>query len=411
MKKRLTEKLISTVLCAVLILSTLTLVNYSSFALTSGDWKYTLSDGKATLTEYIGDHSLKSITVPSKVSGYTVVGLGDRLFENGIILENIYLPDCIEHIGNLTFSFCCNLNNLTLPKNLISIGSLAFEKCFNFTNIKIPEKVRYIDNYAFIDCWSLEVITIPDSVIEIGDYAYGYYYHHGYGMEKMSDSSIIFGVPGSAAEDYADEHGIDFYEIGTFPDVKEGQWYYNAVKYVAQKGYITGFSNGRFGPSNYLKRQDFVCILARIAKADLTEYENVQGLLKDVKKGDYYASAVNWAVDNKIISGYKNKNFGVGDNITREQVCAILYNYIKERSEFAGGLDDDGRGPEEIIEDFKDANKVSVWALPAVAWAVENGIITGKADGRIAPTEGASRAEIAAIIQRMDQQGMFDKMA
>ena len=183
-----------------------------------------------------------------------------------------------------------------------------------------------------------------------------------------------------------------------FPDVKEGAWYYDAVKYVALRDYMGGYSNGNFGPADNLKRQDFVLILARIAGADLSKYENKTSKFSDVKKGAYYYSAVIWAVENGIIGGYSNGKFGVGDNITREQVATILYRYID--SPTVANVD-------KTLSKFKDYKKISSYAKAPLAWAVQNGVISGMADGRIAPSEGASRAQIAVIIMRLDENGMF----
>ena len=185
----------------------------------------------------------------------------------------------------------------------------------------------------------------------------------------------------------------------SFPDVSKSAWYYDSVMYCANKGFISGYQNGNFGPNDKLKRQDFVCILARIAGADLTKYSKQTSKLNDVKKGAYYAAAVNWAVDNNIIAGYANGNFGVNDNITREQVATILYRYMGSPSVI---------GANSTLSKFKDVNRISSFAKTPVAWAVQEGIISGMADGRVAPTEGASRAQIASIIHRMDSQGMFD---
>ena len=183
-----------------------------------------------------------------------------------------------------------------------------------------------------------------------------------------------------------------------FPDVKEGSWYYDAVKYVALRGYMSGYQNGNFGPNDNLKRQDFVVILANIAKADLSKYQNTTSKLKDVKKGAYYAAAVNWAVDKNIIAGYDNGNFGVGDNITREQIAVILYRYKNEPA--VGSIT-------ATLSKFSDYKNTSAFAVPAMAWAVQQGAISGNDDGTLAPTKTASRAQIASIIMRMDQKGIF----
>ncbi len=189
----------------------------------------------------------------------------------------------------------------------------------------------------------------------------------------------------------------------SFPDVPSNAWFYEAAYYNAERGWITGYKNGNFGGSDQLKRQDFVVILARIAGADLAPYQNVQSKMSDVVKGSYYAAAVNWAVDNGIIGGYTsgaNKGkFGVGDPITREQVCVILYRYMNSPAV---------TGADNTLKPFADAGKISSFAKDAVVWAIQNGVISGKKADTLAPTVTASRAEIATIVMRMDKAGMFE---
>ena len=179
-----------------------------------------------------------------------------------------------------------------------------------------------------------------------------------------------------------------------FPDVPSNAWFYEAVQYCAQKEFITGYKNGKFGPADPLQRQDFVVILARIAGANLSLYTSCS--LSDVAMNSYYGPSVAWAVSEHIITGYNNGKFGVGDNITREQVATILYRYLGSPT----------TGSSAIISSFPDRNNVSEFADSAMIWAVNNAIITGK-NGNLAPTATASRAEIATIIMRMDQKGMF----
>ncbi len=184
-----------------------------------------------------------------------------------------------------------------------------------------------------------------------------------------------------------------------YPDVCGTNWFYSAVKYVSNAGYMKGYSNGYFGPADALQRQDFVVTLARIAGVDLTEYEDAECGLTDVNKGTYYYSAICWAVEQGIITGYENGKFGVGDQITREQIATILYRYL-------GSPDIEGNSS-TILADFSDAGKISAFAENAMLWAVENGIIKGMNDTTLAPLKSASRAEIATIIMRMDTSGMF----
>ena len=184
----------------------------------------------------------------------------------------------------------------------------------------------------------------------------------------------------------------------SFPDVSDSAWYAEAVKYNARKAYITGYTNGNFGPGDSLKRQDFVVILARISNADLSTYQNMTPKNSDVKNSAYYAAAVNWATSNNIVSGYANGKFGVNDPITREQICTILYKY--KNSPSVSNVD-------KTLNNFGDGYNVSSFAKTPVAWAIQKGVISGTQDRRIAPTKTASRAEIATIIMNMDQKEMF----
>jgi hypothetical protein len=181
-----------------------------------------------------------------------------------------------------------------------------------------------------------------------------------------------------------------------FPDVNKEDWFFDAAQYCARNGLITGYANGYFGPADSLQRQDFVVILARAAGADLSKYTSCT--LPDVDMNSYYGRAVAWAVDRGIIKGYENGKFGVGDMITREQVVTILYRYLGSPA----------TGDESALDSFTDADKTSAFAKEAMIWSVNNGIITGKDDETLAPTDTQSRAEIATVVMRMDNAGMFD---
>lgn len=183
-----------------------------------------------------------------------------------------------------------------------------------------------------------------------------------------------------------------------FPDVPQSAWYYDAACYVHDHDFMTGYQNGLFGGVDHLQRQDFVVMLARIAHADLTMYADSTSGMNDIDPHAYYAAAVAWAVDNGIITGYQNGDFGVGDSITREQVATILYRYSGEPSM---------TNTHETLNIFPDNAQVSHFAVNAVAWAVENSVISGMNSGELAPTASASRAQIATIIMRMHQRAML----
>ncbi|MBQ5995998.1 MAG: S-layer homology domain-containing protein [Clostridia bacterium] len=210
-------------------------------------------------------------------------------------------------------------------------------------------------------------------------------------LSPLQSFSIIFFDDGDYVAEVWDRH---------FPDVKMGSWYYDAVMINVEQGILSGYVNGYFGPNDNLKRQDFVVMIANLVGADLSKYQNATPKLKDVKKGAYYAAAVNWAVDNGIIAGYANGKFGVGDNITREQICTILYRMFDSPSV---------SNVSGTLAGFSDRRFVSSFATNAVAWAVQNKIISGMSDGRLAPTSTASRAQIAMIMLNLiTNDSLFD---
>ena len=115
--------------------------------------------------------------------------------------------------------------------------------------------------------------------------------------------------------------------------------------------------------------------------------------MKNQNKNMYYYSAVLWASNNKIVNGYTNGKFGANDNITREQLAVMLRNYALSYL----GQQDPGTGS---TASFQDKNLISSWANDSVRWAVGQGILAGRDDGRLDPSGTATRAEVCTILQR-----------
>lgn len=208
-------------------------------------------------------------------------------------------------------------------------------------------------------------------------------------LEFFSDN-----VLGSNDEDLSSSFALHHKTI--FPDASYEAWYYPAVKSVAQKGYITGYSDGSFGPVNNIQRQDFVVILARIAGADLSAYEGKNGGFSDVKRNAYYSAAVAWARAEGIVNGYSSDYFGVGTPISREQICIIFCRYLN--GEASGNVD-------TILARYPDGRNTSPWAKTSVAWAVENGIVGGAE--YLNPTGNAGRAEMAQMLENMSKKNIL----
>ena len=172
-----------------------------------------------------------------------------------------------------------------------------------------------------------------------------------------------------------------------FPDVADDAWYAEAVDYVSARGIMVGTGNG-FEPDLPASRAMIAKLLFNLDGAQPGELTSA---FSDVAEGDWYADAVSWLVKNGIARG-KGGVFGADDDVTREELVVLLYNYASYK-----GRDVSARGD---LSQFADADTVSDWALEAMRWAVGVGLIKGMGDGRLAPGGSAVRAQIAALIQR-----------
>ena len=196
--------------------------------------------------------------------------------------------------------------------------------------------------------------------------------------------------------------GYSYRENFIFPDVPHTLWSYEAIKFAVDKGYFSGYKNGNFGPSDSITRQDFVVVLARIAGVDLSEYAGRTNF-PDVKAGDYYEKAVKWASTNGIVNGYKNGNFGVGDQITREQMVTILYNYARKMG-YDTSVSADAAGK---LNAFGDAHKITGYARPAVIWALDKGVIEGMNATKLSPENNATRGQVAKVLMNISSRNIM----
>ena len=176
-----------------------------------------------------------------------------------------------------------------------------------------------------------------------------------------------------------------------FNDVKEDDWFYDYVLYVANQGLMSGTSKTEFSPNLNITRGMLVTILYRLDGSP-----EVTGTNKftNVPKGQYYTNAVIWASENNIISGYDNAKFGPNDNVTREQFATILYRYAS-----AKGYDTSAQGN---LSSFADSKSISEYAKQGVSWAVGMGIINGS-NSYINASGYTARAQAAVMLAKFCQ--------
>ena len=159
-------------------------------------------------------------------------------------------------------------------------------------------------------------------------------------------------------------------ESKSYSDVKTGDWFNDAVKYVSAKGLMSGTSADKFAPSATTTRAMLMTVLARYAGEDTTG------------GATWYEKGMEWAKAKGVSDG-TNPNA----NITREQLVTMMYRY-------AGSPKADGK-----LDSFSDAASVSTYAADAMQWAVANGIVNGS-NGKLNPQNNATRAQVAAILMR-----------
>ena len=165
----------------------------------------------------------------------------------------------------------------------------------------------------------------------------------------------------------------------------------------AVDGLMTGLNDTTFGPGQSLARAQFAVILHRMNGEPGVTYT---AKFPDVPDKEFYSNAVLWAAEAKVVTGYTDSGyFGTNDPITREQMAVMMYRYANYKGYSTGNKAD--------FDSFTDADKVNAFAEEAMAWAVGNGIITGKYNGTVIDPQGnATRAECAIILTRF-----LDKIA
>ena len=174
-----------------------------------------------------------------------------------------------------------------------------------------------------------------------------------------------------------------------FTDVNEADWFYENVKYAVENKLMNGVSADKFAPNDTLTRAMLVTVLYRNEGEPAT---NRSIPFADVDMGEYYANAVSWAKQNGIVNGVTENEFAPDENITREQIAAIMFRYAQFNGMEAVTLEDNLH--------FTDSSEISEYAVSAMNWAVGTGLMKGKSATTINPKDNATRAEIVAIFQR-----------
>jgi len=183
--------------------------------------------------------------------------------------------------------------------------------------------------------------------------------------------------------------------LGDFPDlpfidVNRDHWFYSDVEFMYLQGLMNGTAANLFSPNGAVTRGMVVTVLYRMeGEPDVSELENP---FKDVADGMFYTDAVIWAAANEIVLGFTSERYGPTENVTREQLAAILHRYQEFKEDELPDVN-----PPRV---FADNDKIRDYAKIPVDTLVRQGIINGKNNNMFDPRGNATRAEFAAMLHR-----------
>ncbi|HBV67909.1 MAG TPA: hypothetical protein DEF04_06800 [Clostridiales bacterium] len=233
-----------------------------------------------------------------------------------------------------------------------SISAAINGKAVN--NIKLSEDGKFLTaSYSGLDYKAANTLSISGKAAELNTEMNKVVYKFTT-VEKSSSNSQTVAKP-----------------IDALKDISSDQWYYDAAKFVVEKGLFTGVSDTEFSPNQNMTRAMFVTVLGRMAEQ--------QGAVEYV------------AWTNEVVSGYDVDTFGDDDKVTREQMAVILLEFAKQYNIQLN---------ENTAKSFADSHKISSWASEAINELVSAGILNGYEDGSLQPQEHATRAEVASALQR-----------
>lgn len=222
MKINKLKKIISLAVVLVMLFSTVLTVNAATFFEESGFKYLPTSDFNCRIYGYTGTD--KNVSVPNKLSSFTVLEIADYAFMNNKDIESVSFANAkaIDAIGEFSFAGCTSLKSVNIPSTLDKIGFGSFMGCTSLTDINISSNISVINGQVFQNCTSLTEFTVPNSVGTISDFSFA----GCTSLEKVvipktvknisdkaflnCDKLTIYGYTNSYAQTYAEENGINF---------------------------------------------------------------------------------------------------------------------------------------------------------------------------------------------------------
>jgi len=183
--------------------------------------------------------------------------------------------------------------------------------------------------------------------------------------------------------------------LNKFTDVDQTAWYKNAVYFSVANNLFVGTNSAgtTWEPDTALSRAMFVTVLGKYSGVSNTDYASCE--FDDVANGQWYTGFVQWAYDEGLVVGTGGGNFSPNDSITRQEMAVIFWKYVNKTGA-------DMSASSDSFNSFADKDATDSWAVTALTWATDRGIINGSY-GNLLPKDTASRAQAAQIFMRIIQ--------
>ena len=296
------------------------------------------------------------------------------------------------HVSGLTYTIDATIESSVKTDAQGNFASVDGE--YRVKDVKVGGEALDLDKIYTVACHSYWLTAYGDGMTMFKGAEIVSEKHEIYVDNEMLLKYITENLNGViTAEQYGEPQGriTIVEEAPVFTDVAEDAWYYEAVMTAYEKDIMDGTAEGVFSPMTSVNRAMLVTMLYRLEGEPEVEGK-VSEVFTDCNDDAYYANAVLWAYNNGIVSGRGEASYQPLSTLTREEMAVILYNYMKYK------------GADEVTEPelaYTDADAVSSWALAAVDYCTDTGLMTGVTDTTFNPAGSATRAMGATVMVRI----------
>jgi len=317
---------------------------------------------------------------PEGFAGKFIIPYGVKRIEEDAFgscrkLTEVEIPYSVAEIGENAFFYCLSLKRLVIPNSVKSMGNSVFAECKNLVSVVLPASFAVIDEATLDGCYDLKELYFRGPAPDVDGWLF------------LSYSATLYYVEGQEGwtTPVWNNRTTKTWSGFVATDVKETDYFYEPVEWALEKEITTGVGNDLFRPENTCTRAQVVTFLWR-AKG-CPEPTATENPFKDISPKDYYYKAVLWAAEQGITTGVTKDRFAPEKGCTRAQVVTFLW-----RGESKPQIS-------PVQNPFKDVGEDTYYST-AVAWAVKQGITTGKTKDKFAPEDLCTRGQIVTFLYR-----------